>query len=81
MYFRKYDSTTTDFDIALIEMNKPVEFNEKIKPICMMKEEEQMDVKKMTGKKVTVAGWGHTMMNGEGSKVLRAVNVTLIPNR
>lgn len=33
---RNYDSYTTDFDIALIEMNKPVKFSSGIRPICLV---------------------------------------------
>ena len=50
---RQYDAATFENDIALLELESPVQFDTHIVPICMPKDEEDF-----TGRMATVTGWG-----------------------
>lgn len=50
---RGYDPATFENDLALLELESPVQFDEHIVPICMP--EEGID---FTGRMATVTGWG-----------------------
>ncbi|XP_060805099.1 CLIP domain-containing serine protease HP8 isoform X1 [Amyelois transitella] len=48
-------------DIAIIELDQPLDIHNYVAPICLPRNEEQMSILKM-GDMVTVAGWGKTNM-------------------
>ena len=50
---RQYDAATFANDIALLELDSPVAFDEHIVPICMPKDKEDF-----RGRVATVTGWG-----------------------
>lgn len=50
---RHYDAATFENDIALLELDTPVEYDQHIVPICMPEDDEDF-----TGKVATVSGWG-----------------------
>jgi len=50
---RGYDPATFENDLALLELESPVQFDEHIVPICMP--EDGID---FTGRMATVTGWG-----------------------
>lgn len=50
---RGYDPATFENDLALLELESPVQFDEHIVPICMP--EDGVD---FTGRMATVTGWG-----------------------
>lgn len=56
-----YDEKTTDSDITLLKLAKPVKFNAKIKPICMPATTQQPE-----NTRCYVTGWGDT----KGIKVI-----------
>ena len=72
----RYSTYTTNNDIALIEMDEPVTFKSHIRPICLPDANEDF-----TGKTVSVIGWGHRMSGGQGSSVLREVEVDMMSQR
>lgn len=49
-----FDRVTFDFDIALLELSKPVEFGPKVQPACL----PQTQFEDYTGKSALIAGWG-----------------------
>lgn len=56
----RYNLTYSVHDIALLRLDRPIEFNEKIKPICLpfgsiVSEEPEV------GCSLTISGWGYTM--------------------
>ena len=72
----KYSSFTTNNDIALIEMDEPIRFKSHIRPICLPDKEADY-----VGKSVSVIGWGHRMMGGQASSVLREVEVDVMTRK
>ncbi|CAL1295658.1 unnamed protein product [Larinioides sclopetarius] len=57
-------------DIALIKLNAPVEFSEKVKPACIPEQSYQLK----TGTKCMATGWGTTRGTGQ-SHVLKEVDL------
>ena len=55
---KKWDSKMLYHDIAILVMEKPFEFNDKIKPIEMMDYSDSSQLR--VGKKCKIAGWGQT---------------------
>lgn len=50
---RQYDAATFENDIALLELESPIQFDSHIVPICMPEDDEDF-----TGRMATVTGWG-----------------------
>lgn len=53
-----FDSVSFDFDIAILELSKPVEFGPKIQPACL----PQSQFQDYSGKTALIAGWGRLGM-------------------
>uniref|UniRef100_A0A8C2B7G7 Suppression of tumorigenicity 14a n=1 Tax=Cyprinus carpio TaxID=7962 RepID=A0A8C2B7G7_CYPCA len=68
---KNYNSYTYDNDIALMELDSPVTFNETIRPICLPSATDVFPA----GETVTITGWGATR---EGAPVLQKANVRII---
>lgn len=51
-----FDSVSFDFDIAILEMSKPVQFGPKVQPVCL----PQKQFEDYSGKVAMIAGWGRT---------------------
>ncbi|TMW54689.1 hypothetical protein DOY81_000220, partial [Sarcophaga bullata] len=72
---RQYDPATFENDIALLELESPVQFDTHIVPICM-----PSDVADFTGRMATVTGWGRLKYGGGVPSVLQEVQVPVIEN-
>ena len=74
-YHIKYDSSndSSDYDVGLIEMDRPVEDVEKI---CLADNPRDL----FEDEKATVIGWGLTNYQGSNADHLREVNVTVDAN-
>lgn len=71
-----YNTKTTDKDIALIKLNKPVDFSKSpIRPICLPNLG-----KDFSGGMGVIAGWGTTSENGDESTVLKKAKVPILSN-
>ncbi|XP_076679329.1 transmembrane serine protease filzig isoform X2 [Andrena cerasifolii] len=73
--YRGYDPATFENDLALLELESPVQFDDHIVPICMP--EEGID---FTGRMATVTGWGRLKYNGGVPSILQEVQVPIIKN-
>lgn len=74
----KYDTANTDFDVALIKLDEPVDLTlPNVATVCLPYDESAEYV----GRKATVTGWGMTSYSGSTSDFLREVNVTVISNK
>ncbi|KOC66520.1 Serine proteinase stubble [Habropoda laboriosa] len=72
---RGYNPTTFESDLALLELESPVQFDVHIVPICMP--DDGID---FTGRMATVTGWGRLKYNGGVPSVLQEVQVPIIKN-
>nr|XP_012142992.1 PREDICTED: mucin-17 [Megachile rotundata] len=72
---RGYNPTTFESDLALLELESPVQFDVHIVPICMP--EDGID---FTGRMATVTGWGRLKYNGGVPSILQEVQVPIIKN-
>lgn len=53
-----FDAVSFDFDIAILELSKPIQFGPKIQPACL----PQTVFQDYSGKKGLIAGWGRLGM-------------------
>ncbi|KAH8258482.1 hypothetical protein KR038_012045 [Drosophila bunnanda] len=72
---RQYDPATFENDLALLELDSPVQFDTHIVPICMPN-----DLADFTGRMATVTGWGRLKYGGGVPSVLQEVQVPIIEN-
>ncbi|XP_074159895.1 suppressor of tumorigenicity 14 protein [Sminthopsis crassicaudata] len=81
-----FNDLTFDYDIAVLELDKPVQFSSVIRPICLPDSSHTFPA----GKAIWVTGWGHTKEGGTGALILqkgeiRVINQTtcesLLPNQ
>lgn len=49
-----FDTVTFDFDIAILELSKPVQYGPKVQPACL----PQTQFEDYSGKSAMIAGWG-----------------------
>ncbi|XP_073950483.1 phenoloxidase-activating factor 1-like isoform X2 [Choristoneura fumiferana] len=65
-------------DIAIIELDKPVELHEYVAPICLPNTEEQL-AEMPLGELLTVAGWGKmNMTTEERAHILQYVQIPIV---
>ncbi|CAH2084081.1 unnamed protein product [Euphydryas editha] len=72
---RQYDAATFENDLALLELDSPVQFDAHIVPICMPQDDTDF-----TGRVATVTGWGRLTYNGIVPSILQEVQVPVIDN-
>ena len=58
-------------DIALIELDQEVTFNEFVKPACVLEATKQL----AAGTKVVISGWGTTSSGGSQPNILKEAEV------
>lgn len=68
-----FDTTTFDFDIALLELDRPVTFGSTIQPACL----PQSQFTDYSGKYAMIAGWGRLGEHDPTSTGLREVVVPI----
>ncbi|XP_050426858.1 serine protease filzig-like [Adelges cooleyi] len=73
---RQYDAATFENDIALLELESPVSYDQHIVPICMPDDEDDF-----TGRMAVVTGWGRLKYGGGVPSVLQEVQVPIIENQ
>lgn len=56
-----FNDFTFDYDIALLELEKPAEYSTVVRPICLPDTTHVFPA----GKAIWVTGWGHTQEGGE----------------
>ncbi|XP_028290327.1 suppressor of tumorigenicity 14 protein isoform X1 [Gouania willdenowi] len=70
----QYDQFTSDYDIALLELNAPVFFNDLVQPVCVPASTHTFS----TGTSCYVTGWGVLMEDGELASRLQEAPVKII---
>ncbi|KAJ8667871.1 hypothetical protein QAD02_009534 [Eretmocerus hayati] len=69
-----YSSRSSDFDIAIIRLERRLLFNRRVSPINLPEPDDIFS----SGDRVLVTGWGATESSGPSSDQLRAVEVPLV---
>lgn len=69
-----YNDNDKDYDIAMVKLKNPVEFNDFIKPVCL----PDVETKFVAGKFCTVTGFGALAENGPQTRKLQQANVPLV---
>ncbi|NXI29357.1 ST14 protein, partial [Sterrhoptilus dennistouni] len=70
----QYDQSISDYDIALLEMEKPVLFSELVQPICLPSTSRVF----LYGTVCYVTGWGAIKENSHLAKTLQEARVRMI---
>eukprot|EP00439_Symbiodinium_sp_Y106_P082174 s348_g21.t1 len=71
------DAAESDFDMALVELDKPFPINECIGVACLPAMDDRAD---LAGMECSVTGWGTLMSSGPMPEVLQQAPVTLLSN-
>ncbi|XP_068238842.1 serine proteinase stubble isoform X2 [Palaemon carinicauda] len=71
----KYDYFTYEYDLALVQMDEPLQFQPHISPICLPGNNDQL-----IGETATVTGWGRLSEHGRLPSVLQQGSVPIISN-
>ncbi|XP_022696315.1 proclotting enzyme-like [Varroa jacobsoni] len=71
-----FDSKTYKNDIAIMELETPVEFNDYIKPVCLPYDDVYGNLDEEIA---IVTGWGYTKYDGQGSNVLKQATIRIWP--
>ncbi|XP_058975884.1 trypsin-1-like [Musca domestica] len=72
----QYNPNTIANDVALLKLESPVPFNDKIRPVCLPDANQNFD-----GKNAVVAGWGLLKEGGQTSNYLQEATVPIISNQ
>ncbi|CAL1277043.1 unnamed protein product [Larinioides sclopetarius] len=69
-------------DIALLRLERPVDFNEYVMPVCLPSPSLPLvKDKDLEGKQVTVMGWGDESYGGKTSRVLKEASFPIVPRK
>ncbi|MFZ9857619.1 MAG: DUF1986 domain-containing protein [Roseiflexaceae bacterium] len=71
-----YNSSTLDYDIALLELTTPLTLNSQVAPIYLAGTRDMTLYN--SGTVFTVSGWGHTAYSGSAAIKLRKVDVPVV---
>lgn len=74
----RYDTFTTDNDIALLRLGKALKYTQAVAPICLPCGMSEKNFEKGKG---TVTGWGTTTTGGNMSQVLLEVEIPLLTTK
>ncbi|ODM94873.1 Suppressor of tumorigenicity 14 protein [Orchesella cincta] len=76
-----YNTNTQDYDVAILELDKPVDMNAAeepiVRPVCLPPRNERAT---FAGDDATVTGWGATTEGGDQAEKLQQVVVPVITN-
>ncbi|XP_060036170.1 suppressor of tumorigenicity 14 protein isoform X2 [Erinaceus europaeus] len=69
-----FNDFTFDYDIALLELAKAVEYSNTVRPICLPDATHEFPA----GKAIWVTGWGHTKEGGSAALILQKGEIRVI---
>ena len=73
----QYDDTTAYYDIAIIEMEAPIEFKYAIRRVCLPPETSEFNLRRLDGRAAVLTGWGRRSQSGDISSSLRGAALTI----
>ncbi|CAG7824177.1 unnamed protein product [Allacma fusca] len=71
----RYSSDNQDFDVSLLRLEHPVQYNEMVQPVCLP---WQFRSKSFHGAMVTASGWGTTTEGGQQADILQTVDLPVL---
>ncbi|XP_040181956.1 transmembrane protease serine 5 [Rana temporaria] len=78
IYHQKYDDRSHDYDIALMKLDKPLNYSDSIRPVCL----PQYDQDLAAGSECWVSGWGYTHPdNTHMPRILKEAMLPLISTK
>ncbi|XP_071537043.1 venom protease-like [Panulirus ornatus] len=78
IWYSDYTHPEAYHDLALLKLDKKVTLKKYVSPVCLpWGKDVNTD---LTGRNVTLTGWGDTLFNGFPSSILQEVNVTVFPS-
>ncbi|XP_045871702.1 suppressor of tumorigenicity 14 protein isoform X1 [Meles meles] len=69
-----FNDFTFDYDIAVLELEKPAEYSSTVRPICLPESSHTFPA----GKAIWVTGWGHTQEGGSSALILQKGEIRVI---
>ncbi|XP_028586604.2 ovochymase-2 [Podarcis muralis] len=69
-----FNTTTTDSDIALVELTEPLEFNHYVRSVCLPEKDEKVEASRVC----VITGWGIHYEDGELSRKLHQLEVPIL---
>nr|XP_016851088.1 PREDICTED: ovochymase-2 isoform X1 [Anolis carolinensis]XP_016851089.1 PREDICTED: ovochymase-2 isoform X1 [Anolis carolinensis] len=69
-----FNATTTDADIALVQLTEPLKFNHYVRPVCLPKKDEKLEPSRLC----IITGWGIQYEDGEKSRKLHQLEVPIL---
>ncbi|XP_041989111.1 transmembrane protease serine 9-like, partial [Aricia agestis] len=79
MYVNNFTITHLTHDLALLKLNKPVQYSHRVRPVCLPKPSHYED-SLFVGTMATVAGWGAMSEGGNWSCTLREAQLPVLSN-
>ncbi|XP_075135100.1 transmembrane protease serine 5 [Leptodactylus fuscus] len=73
IYHQKYHDRTHDYDIALMKLEKPLNYSDSIRPVCLPQYEQDLPA----GSECWVSGWGHT--HPDNTHMPRSLKEAMVP--
>uniref|UniRef100_A0A8C4WQA0 matriptase n=1 Tax=Gopherus evgoodei TaxID=1825980 RepID=A0A8C4WQA0_9SAUR len=70
----QFNDFTYDYDIAVLELQSPVEFTTTVRPVCLPDATHDFP----SGKEIWVTGWGATSEGGAGATILQKATIRVI---
>ncbi|XP_074087702.1 ovochymase-2 [Macrotis lagotis] len=69
-----FDRTTMDYDIALLQVTEPFQFNHYVRPVCLPEKGRELP----SSSTCVVTGWGIDNLDGEKSNKLQQLEVPIL---
>ncbi|XP_054479655.1 coagulation factor VII [Anoplopoma fimbria] len=74
-----YNKTSSDSDLALLKMHRPVKLGQFVVPICLPAKNSTFSRTLATIRQSTVSGWGRLSAHGSSASVLQRLTLPRVP--
>ncbi|XP_004561663.3 transmembrane protease serine 2 isoform X1 [Maylandia zebra] len=70
---KDFDTRTNNYDIALLKLDTPLTFNNKVRPVCL----PNVDLNLSANRQAWITGWGALQSTGPTPKIMNQAKVTI----
>ncbi|KAL3971482.1 hypothetical protein ACER0C_027001 [Sarotherodon galilaeus] len=70
---KDFDTRTNDYDIALLKLDTPLTFNNKVRPVCL----PNVDLNLSGNRQAWITGWGALQSTGPSPNIMNQAQVTI----